>query len=233
MKQGAILKSYNGAMKLILDPDMDFDEVLDCIGEKFNESRKFLGTGSVILDIDGRNLSEREEKLIIETVGLNCDADIACIVGKNEDDQEHIRKIGEIIDHRLDDEDECRIMYGSVMDKQVIEVDDSIIIFGDVNPGSEIRSKGNIIVLGGLYGKASAGSYGEDSAFICAIEMEAEGLAIGEFGYAPETEPVWSAVLKSSPKVARVVNGEITIGPLSRVVMEKIYESKKLQAEGL
>ena len=138
-----------------------------------------------------------------------------------------------IFNGRIDDEDECRIMYGSVMDKQVIEVDDSIIIFGDVNPGSEIRSKGNIIVLGGLYGKASAGSYGDDSAFICAIEMEAEGLAIGEFGYAPETEPVWSAVLKSSPKVARVVNGEITIGPLSRVVMEKIYESKKLQAEGL
>jgi septum site-determining protein MinC len=102
-----------------------------------------------------------------------------------------------------------------------------------VNPGSEIRSKGSIIVLGGLYGRAHAGSYGNASSFICAIEMEAEGLMIGEAEYVPDSEPVWSAVLKSSPKVARIVNDEITIGPLNRVVMEKIYESKKLQDQGL
>ncbi|MBO7356346.1 MAG: hypothetical protein J6U50_06915 [Lachnospiraceae bacterium] len=233
MKQGAILKSYNGAMKLILDPDMDFEELLACIGDKFRESRKFLGSGSIILDIDGRKLTDEEERRILDVVGENCDADIACIVGKNEDDQEHIRKIGELLESRMDDDDKCRILHGTVMDKQVIEVDDSIIIFGDVNPGSEIRSKGSIIVLGGLYGKAYAGSYGDASAFICAIEMEAEELMIGEFTYVPESKPVWSAVLKSSPKVARVVNDEITIGPLGRVVMEKIYESKKLQAEGL
>ena len=233
MKQGAILKSYNGAMKLILDPEMDFNEVLECIKVKFNESRRFLGTGSIILDIDGRNLSEDEESLVLDAVNEYSDVEVSCIVGKNEDDREHIRKVGEIIESRLDDEDKCRILHGSVMDKQVIEVDDSIIIFGDVNPGSEIRSKGNIIVLGGLYGKAHAGSYGDASSFICAIEMEAEGLMIGEAEYVPESAPVWSAVLKSSPKVARIVNDEITIGPLNRVVMEKIYESKKLQDQGL
>ena len=233
MKQGAILKSYNGAMKLILDPEMDFNEVLECIKVKFNESRRFLGTGSIILDIDGRNLSEDEERLILDAVNECSDVEVACIVGKNEDDLEHIRKVGEIIESRLDDEDKCRIFHGTVMDKQVIEVDDSIIIFGDVNPGSEIRSKGSIIVLGGLYGKAHAGSYGNASSFICAIEMEAEGLMIGEAEYVPDSTPVWSAVLKSSPKVARIVNDEITIGPLNRVVMEKIYESKKLQDQGL
>ncbi len=233
MKQGAILKSYNGAMKLMLDPEMDFNEVLECIKVKFNESRRFLGTGSIILDIDGRNLSEDEERLVLDAVNECSDVEVACIVGKNEDDLEHIRKVGEIIESRLDDEDKCRIFHGTVMDKQVIEVDDSIIIFGDVNPGSEIRSKGSIIVLGGLYGKAHAGSYGDASSFICAIEMEAEGLMIGEAEYVPDSTPVWSAVLKSSPKVARIVNDEITIGPLNRVVMEKIYESKKLQDQGL
>lgn len=233
MKQGATIKSYNGAIKLILDPEMDFNEVLECIKVKFNESRRFLGTGSIILDIDGRKLSDNEERLILDAVGLSCDADVACIVGKNEDDREHIRKVGEIIENRLDHKDKCCIFHGSVMDKQVIEVDDSIIIFGDVNPGSEIRSKGSIIVLGGLYGRAHAGSYGDTSSFICAIEMETQGLMIGEAEYAPETEPVWSAVLKSSPKVARIVNDEITIGPLNRVVMEKIYESEKLQDQGL
>lgn len=230
MNQGAILKSYNGAIKLILDPDMGFNELLGCIRDKFYESRKFLGSGSIILDIDGRKLSDFEESLVIDAINASCDVNIACIVGKNENDQEHIRKVGEILDERMNDDDKCRILHGSVMNKQVIDIDDSIIIFGDVNPGSEIRSAGNIIVLGGLYGKAHAGAAGDESAFICSIEMEAEELMIGENRYVPESKPIWSAVLKSSPKVARICEGEITISPLNRVVMEKIYDSKKLQA---
>ena len=230
MNQGAILKSYNGAIKLILDPDMGFNELLGCIRDKFYESRKFLGSGSIILDIDGRKLSDFEESLVIDAINASCDVNIACIVGKNENDQEHIRKVGEILDERMSDDDKCRILHGSVMNKQVIDVDDSIIIFGDVNPGSEIRSAGNIIVLGGLYGKAHAGVAGDESAFICSIEMEAEELMIGENRYVPESKPIWSAVLKSSPKVARISEGEITISPLNRVVMEKIYDFKKLQA---
>ncbi|MCR4792505.1 MAG: hypothetical protein K5871_07125 [Lachnospiraceae bacterium] len=230
MNQGAILKSYNGALKLILDPEMSFNEVLACVRDKFYESRKFLGTGSIILDIDGRKLSEIEESLIIDAISASCDVSISCIVGKNEEDQEHIRKVTEILNERLNDKEMCRILHGSVMNRQVIDVADSIIVFGDVNPGSEIKSGGSIIILGGLYGKAHAGASGDESAFVCAIELEAQELIIGEKKYEPETKPVWSAVLKSSPKVARISDGEITISPLNRVVMEKIYESKKLQA---
>ena len=230
MNQGVILKSYNGAIKLILDPDMEFKELLGCIRDKFYESRKFLGGGSIILDMDGRRLSDIEEELIVDAINASCDVSISCIVGKNEDDLEHIKKVGEILESRLDDDEKCRILHGSIMNRQVIEVEDSIIVFGDVNPGSVIVSEGNIIILGGLYGKAHAGCHGDDSAFICAIELEAQGLMINDLSYEPESKPIWSAVLKSSPKVARICDGIITINPLNRVIMEKIYESKKLQA---
>ncbi len=228
MSQGVTLKRYNGAIKLILDPEMNFNELLGLVRDKFYASRNFLGSSSIILDIDGRKLSDIEESLIVDAINASSDVDVACIVGKNESDQEHIRKVGQLLNDKINSLDKCIILQSSVMNKQVIDVEDSVLVLGDVNPGSQIKSCGNIIVLGGLYGSAYAGSAGDESAFVCAIEMEPESLLIGDKKYAPDTKPIWSAMLKPAPKVARVCDGELTIGPLNRVVMEKIYESKKL-----
>ncbi|MBP5555974.1 MAG: hypothetical protein J6X94_14030 [Lachnospiraceae bacterium] len=228
MIRGVTLKSYNGAIKLILDPEMNFNELLGYVRDKFYAARNFLGSSSIILDIEGRNLSDIEESLIVDAINASSDVDVSCIVGKNENDQEHIRKVGEILNDKINSLDKCIILQSSVMNKQVIDVEDSVLVLGDVNPGSQIKSCGNIIVLGGLYGSAYAGSNGDESAFVCAIEMEPENLIIGDKEYIPESKPIWSAKLKAAPKVARVADGELTIGPLNRVVMEKIYESKKL-----
>ncbi len=228
MSRGVTLKSYNGAIKLILDPEMNFNELLGHVRDKFYAARNFLGSSSIILDIEGRKLSDIEESLIVDAINASSDVDVACIVGKNENDQEHIRKVGEILNDKINSLDKCIILQTSVMNKQVIDVEDSVLVLGDVNPGSQIKSVGNIIVLGGLYGSAYAGSNGDESSFVCAIEMEPESLIIGDKEYIPDSKPIWSAMLKPAPKVARVSAGELTIGPLNRVVMEKIYESKKL-----
>ena len=228
MSQGVTLKSYNGAIKLILDPGMNFNELLGLVRDKFYASKAFLGSSSIILDIEGRKLSDIEESLIVDAINASCDVSVSCIVGKNELDQEHIRKVGEILNDKINSLDKCIILQSSVMNKQVIDVEDSVLVLGDVNPGSQIKSCGNIIVLGGLYGSAYAGSAGDETSFVCAIEMEPECLIIGDKKYVPENKPIWSAMLKPAPKVARICDGELTIGPLNRVIMEKIYESKKL-----
>ncbi len=228
MSQGVTLKSYNGAIKLILDPDMNFNELLGQVRDKFYASKSFLGSSSIILDIEGRKLSDFEESLVIDAINASCDVNVACLVGKNENDQEHIRKVGEILNEKIGSLDKCIILQSSVMNKQAIDVEDSVLVLGDVNPGSQIKSSGNIIVLGGLYGSAYAGASGDETSFVCAIEMAPESLIIGDKKYIPDSKPIWSAMLKPAPKVARILDGELTIGPLNRVVMEKIYESKKI-----
>ena len=230
MSQGVTLKSYNGAIKLILDSEMNFNELLGLVRDKFYASKSFLGTSSIILDIEGRKLSDIEESLIVDAVHASSDVSVSALVGKNENDQEHIKKVSGLLNERMMDTDKCTILHASVMNKQSIEVEESVVILGDVNPGSEIRSNGNIIVLGGLYGSACAGCGGDESAFICAIELEAESMQIADYKYVPETKPKWSAMLKSAPKVARISDEEFTISPLNRVVMEKIYDSKIVQA---
>jgi septum site-determining protein MinC len=46
-----------------------------------------------------------------------------------------------------------------------------VVIFGDVNPGAEIIANGDVIVWGRLRGNVHAGASGDESAFVCALDM--------------------------------------------------------------
>lgn len=53
-----------------------------------------------------------------------------------------------------------------------------VIIIGDVNPGAEIVAGGNVIVWGRLRGLVHAGALGEETAVICALELNPTQLRI-------------------------------------------------------
>lgn len=61
-----------------------------------------------------------------------------------------------------------------------IEFPGHIVIVGDVNPGAEIVAEGNIIVWGRVRGMMHAGSKGDRSAFICALDLSANQLRIAD-----------------------------------------------------
>lgn len=59
-----------------------------------------------------------------------------------------------------------------------IEFPGNIVVVGDVNPGAEIVAEGNVIVWGRVRGMIHAGSKGNRSAFICALDLSANQLRI-------------------------------------------------------
>ena len=61
-----------------------------------------------------------------------------------------------------------------------------IVILGDVNAGAEVIAGGDIIVWGRLQGTAYAGSGGDYSAVVCALEMSPTQLRIGSLAARPE-----------------------------------------------
>lgn len=61
-----------------------------------------------------------------------------------------------------------------------IEFPGNIVIVGDVNPGAEIVAEGNVIVWGRVRGMIHAGSKGDRSAFICALDLSANQLRIAD-----------------------------------------------------
>ena len=57
MKQPVVIKANNYGLMIILDPDLEFEELLKAVGEKFKESAKFFGNADMAVAFDGRKLS--------------------------------------------------------------------------------------------------------------------------------------------------------------------------------
>ncbi len=83
----------------------------------------------------------------------------------------------------------------------------TVIIVGDVNPGSTVVAEGDIFIWGRLRGVAHAGSSGNESCRIMALQMQPTQLRIGErVARAPEKPPQ-----QYRPEVAYVGNEGIRI----------------------
>ncbi|MCL4528260.1 MAG: septum site-determining protein MinC [Chloroflexi bacterium] len=61
-----------------------------------------------------------------------------------------------------------------------IEFESHVVVLGDVNPGAEIVAEGNVIVWGRLRGAVHAGSKGNESAVVCALDFMPMRLQIAE-----------------------------------------------------
>jgi len=91
---------------------------------------------------------------------------------------------------------------------QVIRHTGHVVIIGDVNAGATVVAGGDIVIWGGLYGIAHAGSMGDTSAIICALEMFPLQLRIADFIARPEENPPNK---NPYPEIARARDGRIVV----------------------
>jgi septum site-determining protein MinC len=83
-----------------------------------------------------------------------------------------------------------------------------IIVIGDVNPGAEVIAGGNVVVWGRLRGVVHAGADGDESAVVCALELEPVQLRIATLmAVLPKRKG------KAGPETARIINGQLTAEP--------------------
>ncbi|MDP2777726.1 MAG: septum site-determining protein MinC [Anaerolineales bacterium] len=80
-----------------------------------------------------------------------------------------------------------------------IEFPGHIVVVGDVNPGAEIVAEGNVIVWGRVRGMIHAGSKGDRSAFICALDLSANKLRI-----ANEDSEMLKPQIDPKPEIASI-----------------------------
>ena len=76
MKGSCIIKSFPNGINLILKEDVNFEDLLNEIGDKFEKSRPFFGNASMALSFEGRNLSEEEETKIVDVINKCSDIDV-------------------------------------------------------------------------------------------------------------------------------------------------------------
>ncbi len=104
-----------------------------------------------------------------------------------------------------DDPDAGMIARRTLRSGQQLRHPGSITVIGDVNPGAEIVAGGDIVVWGKLRGTVHAGAMGDESAIVCALDMQPTQLRIAQhIARSPEDRR-----RKPTPEVARVRNGQI------------------------
>lgn len=225
MKNSVIIKSFQNGIVLHLDPELPFESILTDIEEKFRESSTFFKDAKMALSIKGRVLSEAEEVMILEAISQNSLLRIVCLVGEDEETNQHFVKALQQTDSERNDSSSSdgQFYRGTLKNGEMLETESSIVILGDVYPGSAIISAKDIIVLGGLFGQAYAGGNGSPGHYVVALEMSPEKLKIGDFRYyAKEKSSKWSIRPKVQPKIAYVKDEMVIIDPITKELLSEL-----------
>ena len=220
MKDAVLIKSFPNGITLLMREDVSMEEILQELTVKFTEARNFFGSSTMALSMEGRKVTEAEEILILDTIRVNSNVRIACIVGHDDDTNKNFIKALQHMDKKLSGTEGGQFYKGTLKNREVIETENSIVVLGDVYPGSAVFSAGNIIILGGLYGEAYAGGDGREDACIVALEMEPERLKIGDFKYKTNAKQLkWGIHPKVQPKIAHLKGGKIVFDPLTKELL--------------
>ena len=64
---------------------------------------------------------------------------------------------------------------------RTIHSEGHVVVFGDVNPGAKVIAAGDVVIWGKLRGTVHAGALGDESAVVCALDMNPNQLRIASY----------------------------------------------------
>lgn len=219
--QTVVIKSNKYGITLFLDKDMDFQELLEKIGEKFTASAKFFENAQMALAFEGRTLSKEEQMEVIRVIQENSTLEILCVLEQDALKESYMKKALEEKQQQRSNND-GRFYKGTLRSGQVLESETSIIILGDVNPGATVVSKGNVVVLGTLKGTIHAGAVGNERAFVAALNMNPMQIRIADCIARSADGPVTGKGGMTGPMIAYTEEGNIYMEPITKEVINDI-----------
>lgn len=232
MAQAVIIKSNKSGIHLILDKEMTFPLLLDAIVEKFKESDKFFKDARLAISFEGRELTSEQENTIIDAITANTSIEIICIVDNDPAHEAYVRQQIETYQAAMQQtymDGATQFYRGTLRSGQQLINESGIVVVGDVNPGATVSSCGSIIVLGTVKGNVYAGTNGDDSAFIVALDMDPIQIRIGSvIAKSPDKtfgKKRWKKKTKeaaSNPQIAYTKDGTICIEALTKELLSDI-----------
>ncbi len=219
MTDHVIIKSYKNGISIQLSDQLPFSDILEECYNTFNSSAKFFDGASVALAIEGRELSQTEELMLLRSIQSACNIKIVCIAGKNAETEEILsRSLKQLDFERLDMDsgvERAQFVKGSLKKGDFYEAEESVIVIGDVDTNATIVSKKNVIVLGTLLGEVYAGTDGNRH-FVAALDFCPKKLRIGDA--ADYKRPAFSRWGK-----------RVSVGPLCAYQIGTHIETKELK----
>lgn len=212
MHSSVVIKGNKSGMSVYLDPDIPFEQILEDIARKFNESAKFWGSVQMALTLEGRELTAEEEFQIVNVITTSSDLEILCLI---DTDAKRIERCEKALNQKLMELSSSTGQFykGNIRRGDTLESEASIIVIGDVNHGGKVIAKGNVIVLGELRGSVHAGAAGNNNAVVVAIEMAPVHLKIADHT-GPYSEK--GKRLGKNPMMACIENDTICVKTLKK-----------------
>jgi len=221
LNNSVVIKGNKNGIVVILDENIEFDELKNCLIEKFTSASKFFENANMAISFEGRKLSDNEEREILNVIAKETDLNIVCVIDNDELRQQYFKKA---VDAKIAESSAHggQFYKGTLRSGQVLESESSIIILGDVNPGGKVIAKGNVVVLGSLKGNIFAGANGDEDAFVVALEMDPMQIRIGSVIARCSDSVTKAKFIKGEPKIAYVEEGNIYIEKLEKEVLSDI-----------
>ena len=193
MKSSVIIKGNKYGFQIVLNPTLPFEELLREVAEKFKESIRFFDfSQSIAVSFEGRDLTQGEQNLLVDTIVENSGLKINYIInGGKAVETEFAEALSDAQEEDQEEEEELdfpesivgkngQFYRGTLRSGQKIEVEGSIVVLGDINPGAQIVAGGNVVVLGCLKGTVYAGYPQDRGAFVASLMMEPMQIQIGD-----------------------------------------------------
>ena len=223
MKQNAvILKSNAYGLILFLDPQMPFEQLQHEVADKFREAARFFRNAQMALTFKGRDLSDEEERQLIETITENSRIHIVCLV---DEDPSHSDAYRDAVmrSTAVEQEGKAALYSHTLTSGQSLETDGNLVILGDVNPGAAVTAGGNVIIMGCCMGSVTAGFGGKGNAFVCALVLKPSFLKIADLAARPAiSKKTDTGEYKNEPKIAWLKNGHLVIETVRGNIFEKL-----------
>lgn len=226
MNSNVYIKSYANGLKVFLEENCSFDEILKETKEKFVESRNFFKGERIAISFEGRALSCDEEKALTTLIEESAEMTILYILGKDdENNRNFLKAVERPVPGPLDDSVFGKFYYGNLKKNMIIESEHSVIVVGDVEPGARIIANGNVIILGGLYGSVFITGCDETADyFLAALDVSAEKIMIGDYSYFSKEKPKWVVKPKMIPRIAYVSNNQVVLENVSKETINELLK---------
>lgn len=219
MNNSIVIKGSKDGLTILVNEELQYEEFIEILKEKFHDSRNFFKQASMALAIKGIKLTARQEQQMIDIIEEYSGMKIICLVDNEEVTNARFFK-ARMNQEYLEKSRTGIFFKGNIRNGEVFESRNSVIILGNVNTGATVISAGNIVVLGTLKGYAFAGADNEDSCFIAAMEMMPTQLKINDIFV--KTSRYFRVLRSRGPKIAFLKRERIVIDDLTKAVYANI-----------
>lgn len=185
-KEIITLKGTKDGVKIILDENTAFDELLENILEKFKKTKSFFSSGNCRMVFEGAHINE-SDRLTLENKVSELLTECDVVIEYNEDKKDNAQSAEKKIFTDIN-EGYTRFYEGTVRSGRLLQSEGNLVVLGDINPGSEVVAAGNIVVMGTVRGIVHAGCTGNRNTFIVALNLSPTQIRIADIITRPPDE---------------------------------------------